>query len=61
MKRRGFVKGLAATVAALEFIPEVAEGLTERLGTMARDLADGNGCGGSSPSNRDWFTSTAAP
>ena len=39
MKRRGFVKGLAATVAALEFIPEVAEGLTERLGTMARDLA----------------------
>jgi len=39
MKRREFVKGLAGTVAALEFIPEVAEGLTERLGTMARDLA----------------------
>ena len=39
MERREFVKGLAAAVAAMEFIPEVAEGLTERLGTMGRDLA----------------------
>ena len=39
MERREFVKGVAATVAALQFIPEIAQGLTERLGKMASDLA----------------------
>ena len=33
------MKGLAATIAALELVPEVAEGLSEGLGSLSSDVA----------------------
>ena len=39
MERRTFFKGLAAAAAAAPLIPDVAEGLAERLGTLDRDIA----------------------
>lgn len=40
MERRDFVKGLAAGVAALPFLPEVGNALASRLHRLRADLAD---------------------
>ena len=39
MERRAFFKGIVAAAAAAPLIPDVAEGLAERLGTLSRDVA----------------------
>ena len=39
MERRTFFKGLAAAAAAAPLIPDVAEGLAKRLGTLGQDIA----------------------
>ena len=39
MERRAFFKGIAAAVAAAPLLPDVAEGLAERLGTLGQDVA----------------------
>ena len=39
MKRRAFFKGVAAAAAAAPLLPDVVEGLAERLGTLGRDVA----------------------
>ena len=38
MERRAFVKGLAAVTAAVQLLPELAEGVGERLQTLATDI-----------------------